>query len=617
MRKNTVKTLTPREHMLTRPGMYIGNITPESSDRYTFELESSEIKKQTIAFVPALLKLVDEIVSNSVDEYLRTEGKFANKISVEVNQSTNSISVVDNGRGVPINKLTDAFTKTLTGANFEDGHISIGMNGVGSTAVNVFSTSFIATTIDINSGKRGVLTCSSNMSNIKESVKDFASASTQHGTKVVFQPDLKRFGIEQIDEVMFNLIKKRITDLAACYSDIVWKFNKSRVQSANFKHYAKLYSPDAITFESDDLRIAVWPSESPDCLSFINGIDVFRGGTHTDYYRAYLGSKVKNQLSKKHRKLNLSPSDITNKLTFLIVSNKISSPRFDSQLKERLAQCDNKLGELFKDALGDGFINKIAKSEAITGPIIDALLAKIALNEKRQLAAAKRKAKNVRVEGLIKATTKNPDEVILFLTEGLSAIGMLMQVRDKTKHAGFALKGKVLNVSNVTTKKILENKELVSIMNAAGLEIGKEPEDLNVGQIGIMTDADADGSHIAALLVNFFYTFWPSLIRDGKLCIVRSPIVIATKGKKVHNFYNLSDFQNKESELSGYSIKYAKGLGSLTPAQYKDMVSNSNDFVTVSEQDAKESSISLNVAFGADSSLRKQWLTSTCIPGIG
>ncbi len=603
MRKNDIKVLSEIDHVLHRPGMYVGDTTLGTHSKWI--LKDEKIIRSNVRIVPAFLKLFDEIISNSIDEGFRTDFKFANEIKVNVDDS-GKITIEDNGRGIPVTDSGHddkthaqlAFTNLRAGANFEDdGHVSIGTHGLGSTLVNILSSKFIANTDD---GKKHLkLTCKNNMHQCTALI----SPSTKtKGTKVQYTPDYERLGMQSISEDHQQLLAKRVSDLAVCFPQIKFKYNGKLVKARNLKQYLKQIGEHFEVIETDKFKVAVLPSESGDSISFINGIDTFGGGVHVDVVSNDVCSAIRDAIKKKHR-IDMRIPEIKNKLTFVIISDKVGDPKFDSQTKERLTNNANEVKPIFDGVSDDKFIARIMKNDELIEPIIEANLLKKQLADARALKKAQKNAKKKKIASHISASGRNAEDKILFITEGQSAISNLINVRQTDIHGGFPLRGKVRNVSGLKPTEIMKNKELSELMSIIGLELGEDAVSLNYGKIGILADADFDGFSIATLLVNFFSN-WRELFDEERIVMIKSPIVIAKNGKKTQRFYDLKDF--KRAKLSdAWTIQYNKGLGSLSLDEYELMI---NDPVSETIRYDSEAGMSLETAFGKDSAPRKEWL---------
>jgi len=604
MRKNDVKVLSEIEHVLHRPGMYVGDTTVGSHNKWV--MRDGSIVQEKVKIVPAFLKLFDEVISNSIDEGFRTDFKFANEIKVYL-ENNGKITVTDNGRGIPVVESLDdvgitqaeqAFTNLRAGANFDDdGHVSIGTHGLGATLVNILSKKFIAHTDD---GKKHFrLHCTRNLS---EYDTEITKSKGERGTTVSYFADFDRLGMKSVDDDHKGLIEKRVHDLAVCFPKIRFKYNGRVVQAGTFKQYLKKLGETNEVLETPKFKVAVLPAESMGTISFVNGIDTFGGGVHIDIVSSDIAWALKDAIKRKF-KLTIRPADIKNRLLFVVVTNSIGDPKFDSQTKERLTNNANEIKPVFDGVTEEKFIGRIMRNEELIQPIIEALLLKQQLAEARNLRKANKDARKKKVASHISASSKNPDDKILFITEGQSAISNLINVRKTDIHGGFPLRGKVRNVRELKPTDIMKNKELSELMSIIGLELGEPAEDLNYGQIGILADADFDGFSIAALLVNFFSN-WKELFEEERVLLIKSPIVIAKKGKDIKRYYDLKDFENERLDTS-WKIEYNKGLGSLSVDEYDLMI---NDPVTEVLEYDSEANSSLETAFGKNPIPRKLWL---------
>jgi len=602
MRSNDIKVLSERDHVRQKPGMYVGDITLSPHNRWGIHDDS--IKKQDIDIVPAFLKLFDEIISNSIDEYLRTDGKYANLIKIKVDG--NKITIEDNGRGVASKYDNDhgktkaelAFTNLRAGANFgEDSFVSIGTHGLGASLVNIMSHRFTVITDDGND--RTHIKCKDGMLHCDASV----SKSSHQGTRVTFEPDYELLNMDHLDDIHLMMIQKRVMDLAVCYPKIQFKMNGKLVKSRAFKNYLSMIDPEFELLETDHYKIAVLPSESGDQISFLNGIETFRGGSHIDHVSMIITNALRDKINKKY-KIKVKPYDIKSKFVIVLITNEIPDLKWESQTKERMTLEVAKFRSLFADLeTNDKWFNKIMRNEDLIMPIIEAQLLKKQLADARELRKKQKDAHRKKVVSHVQAKGMGN---ILFLTEGQSAISNLIKVRDPKIHGGYPLKGKVKNTYGMKLTDIIKNKELSDVMNILGISLGEPISTMNYDYIGILTDQDVDGHHIKILLVGFF-SHWKELFKNHKVRIYNSPLMIAKKGKKVKYLYTLKEIS--ETDLTGWTTKYAKGLGSLSASEYRDII-NTDDYDVITMDDVKDEK-ALHLALGNDAQLRKDWLLCT------
>ncbi|QGT53776.1 DNA topoisomerase II large subunit [Acinetobacter phage vB_AbaM_Konradin] len=601
-----IKMLSDREHVLKRPGMYVGSTTSENHDRFLFG------KFQTLKYVPALVKIIDEIIDNSLDEAIRTDFAFANKIEVKI--SGNQITVKDNGRGIPQAMITTpegtqlpgavaCWTRTKAGGNFGDDATrkTAGLNGVGSSLTNIFSKEFIGTTCD---GENTIVVkCSDNMSNIDWKTK----AGGKQGTEVSFVPDFSLLDCDGIDSTIEQIVEDRLQILAVIYPDIQFKFNNVRVLG-NFKKYAKMYDEDAIIMETDNVQLAIGRSDDGfRHLSFVNAIHTKVGGSHIDYVIDELANELIPQIKRRH-KVEVNKARIKECLTMLLFIKNMSNMRFDSQTKERLT---SPWGEV--KAHIDIDIKKLARmliaNESILMPIIEAVLAKLLAAEKAANTRAAKKAAKAKVAKHIKANKYGDDtvETTLFLTEGDSAIGYLISTRDRELHGGYPLRGKVMNTWGMTPAEMLKNKEIFDICAITGLTIGEPAENLNYRNIAIMTDADVDGTGSIYPSLLAFFSNWPELFEQGRIKFVKTPVAICQKGKDQKWYYTIDEYETDKPNLKGYGFRYIKGLGSLEMEEYEKVIREPHFDVVKLPENWKAQ---FEMLFGNDAQLRKDWMSA-------
>jgi DNA gyrase/topoisomerase IV subunit B len=340
--------------------------------------------------------------------------------------------------------------------------------------------------------------------------------------------------------------------------------------------------------------------------SFINGVNTRQGGTYVDYVVNNVVDELLVLIKKKH-KVEVAKSVIKNGLTFVLFANNFMNPKFDSQTKERLT---NSVGDVRThfDASGvhdfKHIARKIFAANDIVEPIIAAQLAKKMADEKRDALVAQKKLKKVKVAKHIAASSS---EASLSLCEGDSAKGFFISVRDPQKHGIYPLRGVVMNTWDMKPSEVLKNKELSEVIAILGLDINN-PNDLSnmtYKNIWTLTDADVDGNKISTLLVAFFYKFWPKLFDEGRVFLLKTPIMIASKGSNTRWFYTYSEADEFKQNNSGFEIRYIKGLGLLTAQEYSEILNN-----PVLYQITIDDASYLQMMFGNDSQARKDFMMS-------
>ena len=600
------KVLDDREHIILRANMYIGSTSLEKTSGII------NFKHQQKDVVPALLKIINEVIDNSVDEFIRTNGQFAQKISVDISTGIEgcSVSVTDDGRGIPVIQHDGkyqaelAWTRARAGSNFTGDHrVTIGMNGVGSFATNCFSTYF--------EGKSGdgsqmiTVLCSDNASKVKTTKK----ASAHRGTSVKFFPDLEKFGLTEITRDHLDVIEDRLTNLAICYPSATFKFNGKKIAVKNHTQLAKQFHEEAISFESVNEKcvFVVAPAGADEefrTLSYVNGLNMKNGGSHIDAIINGLTSELIPAIKRKW-KIEVLPNQIKQHLLFASWISDFPNPKFDSQSKERLT---NTAGEIrnFVEIDYTKIARKILNTESIITPMIEAILHKKELAEKREANAALKKVQKKKIANHLAATDPDWRKRTLYIAEGLSAIGALITIRDPKKHGGYALRGKVMNTYGMKDVDILKNKELSELLTIIGLDLSTEKfTELNYGRIVIMTDQDYDGFSISCLLLQFF-SKWPALFERGMICRLNTPLYVARKkGVDDKYYYTKEEFDAASSGLKGFEIDFMKGLGSLTTKDYKFAIYN--PVLTVIQWSGRTD---LDMAFGDSADGRKEWMMS-------
>lgn len=604
MIENEIKILSDIEHIKKRSGMYIGSSANEVHERFMFG------KWESIQYVPGLIKLIDEIIDNSVDEGIRTKFKFANKIDVQI--KNNQVTVEDNGRGIPQAMVVDqtgteipgpvaAWTIPKAGGNFGDDaeRETGGMNGVGSSLTNIFSVKFIGETGD---GQNNVVVrCSNGMENKSWDI----IPGKWKGTRVTFIPDFMSFETNELSQVYLDITLDRLQTLAVVYPDIQFTFNGKKVQG-HFKKYAKQYDEEIIVQEQDNCSIAV--GRSPDGfrqLTYVNNIHTKNGGHHIDCVMDDICEDLIPQIKRKF-KIEVTKARVKECLTILMFVRGMKNMRFDSQTKERLT---SPFGEIRSHIQLDAkkISRSILNSEAVLMPIIEAALARKLAAEKAAETKAAKKASKAKVHKHIKANLYGKDaDTTLFLTEGDSAIGYLIDVRDKELHGGFPLRGKVMNSWGMSAADIMKNRELFDICAITGLTIGDEDiSGMSYRNIAIMTDADHDGlGSIYPSLLGFF-TKWPKLYEEGRIRFVKTPVIIAQVAKKQQWYYTVAEYEEAKSTLPKHTIRYIKGLGSLEKSEYREMIQNPRYDVVELPENWQEL---FEMLMGDNADLRKEWM---------
>ena len=544
---NNFQILSDHEHIRKRFSMYGGSQVEQSEEMFI------EQDFKTVNVVGGLLKIINEIIDNSIDENVRTKGKFANEISIKV-EDNGYITVADNGRGIPSEKVmtTDgekwqleaAFTMARAGSNFDDDNReSIGMNGVGSAITYVTSSHFTA-----EAHNNGIQVKLANK-NGKLTVTDTKCDKKLHGTTVRFKPEYEFFGLDNINEQHLAVIRNRVETLAVAFPDIRFKFN-ARVVKANVK---TLFG-DAHFFHTEKATFGVRVSQrGHNSFSIVNGLSV-KSGSHIDHFAAEVVGHLRT-LIKKRKKIDMTPAKIKQHLTIFCVVNGFKALKFDSQTKEVVTNSTAEVKEAIGSFDAEAFAKKLFKDADLIGEIV-------AVYELQQKLAEKKDLKKMEKVKRIKSDKYFPaigETKRIFIVEGDSASGGLIKCLGRKGNAFYAMKGVPLNVLEVSHQKFMANKELSELYQII--------TNFDEAEIIIATDADADGSRITGLVSLFMFKYFKEHSESGNLRILRTPLAVGRKGNKIVDWaYTFQEVNGMDQKLS---INYIKGLGSLNPADLK------------------------------------------------
>ena len=586
-------SLSELEHILHRPTMYIGSNKEEESQEFVYSEESGKMEMKTVSYCPAMLKLVDEIISNSCDEHRRTDNLGLNKISITINLSNNTIYIEDNG-GIPVVKHKTAkmyvpefiFGQMRTSSNYDDNEDRniVGTNGLGAVLTNIFSKQFVVETAD---GKNSISIIWSNNMN-KKKVND-PKPTKSHFTKISFELDLDKFDIKEkiITNDFVNIIEKRCVDAAAANPKLIVEFNlidkdnkkiiSSKWKFNKFEEYIDLYSDfidieDMMSFKDDLKQFWICPNSSID-VAFVNGAECSKG-THVKAVRQPINQSISEILKKKH-KIEVSNKGIDNKYGIFGIFN-ISNPVYSSQTKKELSVPQE---NFYKDGkefiIPEDFLKKIQKSE-IVELVLDWYKQKLEAEDLAKIRKLnKQSQKLLRSDKFINCTSRINSEKELWVYEGDSAHTGFRMARNPQTQASYRMRGVPLNCIGMTATQVMKNQVFNDIVNILGLQWGEynKVENLKFGKFIITSDADYDGDKIAALLLVFANHF-PELYEQGFIYRVTTPIITATKGKDHRVYYTREDYNKDAKKLNGFVIKYLKGVGTQTNEDTKQMMSN-------------------------------------------
>lgn len=475
--QQTYQVLDEIDHIRKRTGMYAGSTAEQVSLEWVYDLATKKMVKREISYIPALVKIFSEILDNAIDESRRApESLDSIRVTFE---DDGSISVQDNGRGIPvqIHEQTGkyiaetVFSNLRAGSNFndEDDQQLIGTNGVGSTLTNVLSTHFRIESCD---GKK--LFKQDFWSGMRERDEPTIKVDTKNRTKITFTPDYEFFKLPGLSEGNKLRMMKKVVDAAACNLGVKFYLNGDRIAVKDFDDYVALYTDEYVTDEAPDWHVAISASDGFEQISFVNSVETYQGGTHVDYVMNQITDKVREFIKKKH-KLEIKPAEIRSHLRVYISAN-VNRPKFSSQTKENMISPVKDYKTSYD--VSDKMINKIVKSTIIQS-ILDWAAAKALQEEMKDLRKLNKEASKSdpkRVDKFSDAIERKArTKCELYLAEGDSARKSIQEVRGKNPYIGsYALRGKLLNVTDCKTEDILGNNEIANLLTVIGLRLGEK-----------------------------------------------------------------------------------------------------------------------------------------------
>lgn len=559
--EDNIRTLDWQEHIRLRPGMYIGKLGDGSSAD------------------DGIYILLKEIIDNSIDEFVMKAGK-----RIEIKMDDGKVSIRDFGRGIPLGKVVDAVSKMNTGGKYDSKAFkkSVGLNGVGTKAVNALSDFFRVKSV--RDGRMKMAEFSRGV--IKENYPE-TDSSDRNGTEISFIPD---------GEIFLNFkfrkeyVERMLRNYAYLNPGLTIVFNGEKFFSENgLKDLLEEELESDILYpiihlKEEDIEVAITHSDKSQTetyFSFVNGQNTTQGGTHLNAFREAFVKTIREFYNK-----NFEAADIR-KSIIAAVSIKVIEPVFESQTKTKLGSNEIEPGgmtvrtfiiDFLKNKL-DNFLHKNPETaEAILKKII------ISERERKELSGiqklARERAKKVSLHNKKlrdcrqhyndqKAARKS--ETMIFITEGDSASGSITKSRDVETQAVFSLKGKPLNCYGLTKKVVYENEEF-NLLQAA-LNIEESLEDLRYNHVIIATDADVDGMHIRLLMITFFLQFFPDLIKNGHLYILQTPLFRVRNKKETRYCYSDQERLKALNDLGkNPEITRFKGLGEISPDEFKNFI---------------------------------------------
>jgi topoisomerase-4 subunit B len=560
----SIKSLDWNEHIRLRPGMYIGKLGDGTSPD------------------DGIYILIKEVIDNSIDEFSMGFGK---NIDIDIDFDSKRIKVRDYGRGIPLGKVVDCVSKINTGAKYDSISFqkSVGMNGVGTKAVNALSDYFYVQSVRDKKTKIAEFSKG-------EIVKDskIEPSELEDGTIIEFIPDSELFGnFFFIDEY----IEKMIWNYAYLNKGLVITYNNKKYLSKNGLHDLLDNNIDSeiiypiIHIREDNFEFALTHSDKAygeEYYSFVNGQNTSQGGTHQQAFREAL-TKVCREFYKK----DYEPSDIRSGI-ICAISLRIQEPIFESQTKTKLGSINmqpNGKGQTVRNYIidvvkrnldnylykhpdtADSLLQKIVQSEKERKDI--ASIKKIAKESAKKISLHNKKLRDCRIHYNTKDDRRL--ESTLFITEGDSASGSITKSRDVNTQAVFSLRGKPLNSYGETKELVYKNEEFNLLQSALNIE--EDLENLRYNNIVIATDADVDGMHIRMLLMTFFLQFFPELVKAGHVYILQTPLFRVRNKQKTFYCYSEEEKQAAITKLgTNPEITRFKGLGEISPDEFRHFI---------------------------------------------
>ena len=595
--EKAIQTLDALEHIRLRTGMYIGRIGDGSNP------------------ADGIYVMLKEVIDNSIDEFIMGEGR-----RVEIVRHGPELRVRDFGRGIPLGKVVECVSQINTGGKYNDDvfQFSVGLNGVGTKAVNALSAEFEVLSYRDGRFKRAFF----RQGRLVEE-KGGKSDGDPRGTFIRFTPDPQIFGDYQWRE---EYVERRLRYYAYLNSGLTLEYNGRKFVSRNgladlleeeIGAEPKLY--DIFHHKADRLELAFTHTHAygETYFSFVNGQYTNDGGTHQSAFREGVLKGV-----NEYARHPFAGEDVRDGLIGA-VAIKLQDPVFESQTKNKLGSTE--VRSWIVNEVKDAIVLWLHREP----PAAEALLAKVKANEKvrKELSAIKKEARErakkvaIRIPKLIDCKVHLDDskgsrreESSIFLTEGDSAGGAMIQARDVQTQAIYSLKGKPLNTYGLGREAVYRNEELYNIMRALGLEDGIEG--LRYNRVVIATDADVDGMHIRNLLLTYFLRYFEELVVAGHVFVLETPLFRVRNKKETTYCYSESERDAACARLRGAEVTRFKGLGEIGPQEFKQFISTDDRLVPVTVRSMGEVKQSLELYMGKNTPERKRYIIDNLIADI-
>lgn len=592
--ESSVKTLDALSHIRLRSGMYIGRLGDGSHPD------------------DGIYIMFKEVIDNSVDEFIMRNGK---KIIVEMDSSLKKIAIRDFGRGIPLGKVIECVSQINTGAKYNDDvfQFSVGLNGVGTKAVNALSSHFMVKSI------RDGHFVEAHFSQGKLLSEKKGSSQDANGTYVEFIPDSEIFKKFQYEK---EYLTKKLWHYAYLNTGLTLVFNGEEIKSDNglldlLNEEVKderLYEP--LHYRGKQLEFAFLHTQSygESYFSFVNGQYTSDGGTHLSAFREGILKGV-NEYAKK----NFQGMDVREGIVGTILV-KVKEPIFESQTKNKLGNTELR-GPVVQE-VKDAVVNLLYKNPATANQLIE----RIVFNEKlrKELAAVRKEAKDKQKKISFKIPKlrdskyhyQDPpphgEKTMIFLTEGDSASASIVSSRDPMTQAVFSLRGKPLNVFGMKLDQLYKNEELFNLMSALNIE--DDIGNLRYQKVILATDADVDGMHIRNLLLTFFLTYFEALVINGHLHILETPLFkVRNKEKTLYCYSEEERDEAMKSLKKGVEVTRFKGLGEISPNEFKQFIGKEIRLTPVTVNAFSDIKNTLQFYMGKNTPERKKFIMQNLI----
>jgi topoisomerase-4 subunit B len=595
--EKAIQTLDALEHIRLRTGMYIGRIGDGSNP------------------ADGIYVMLKEVIDNSVDEFIMGHGK-----RIVIRRDGPAVEVRDYGRGIPLGKVVDCVSKINTGGKYNDDvfQFSVGLNGVGNKAVNALSSAF-----EVASFRDGKFKRAQFERGKKKGEKGGKEAKERAGTLIRFTPDPEIFGDYDWRE---EYLEHRLRYYAFLNSGLTLDYNGRAFHSqhglADLLAYElgdepALYEPMHCKVDRLEFAFTHTHAYGENYFSFVNGQYTNDGGTHQSAFREGILKGV-NEFAKN----GFAGEDVRDGLVG-VVAVKVQDPVFESQTKNKLGSTE--IRSWVVNAVKEQVVLWLHKNKDEA----DQLLAKVKNNQRvrKELSAIKKEARErakkvaIRIPKLIDckvhltdARGKRREETTIFLTEGDSAGGAMIQARDVQTQAIYSLKGKPLNTHGLGREAVYKNEELYNIMRALGIE--EDLEGLRYNRVVIATDADVDGMHIRNLLLTYFLRFFEELVSSGHVFILDTPIFRVRNKKETVYCYSERERNTAVKRLAKSEVTRFKGLGEISPREFKQFIADDDHLRRVTVGSMSDVKTALDFFMGKNTPARKEYIINNLVADI-